>query len=795
MPKYFSFLLPALITALQFVACQNVTGQREYNVTFLVADSTTLEPLTGASIYIEKLDRGTVSNIEGKCQFKLGEGFYDFTITYIGYKDIKEKLNIKGDTFLVFHLTPINLFLSEIVVRASKVNTGSQGIQTGLTTIESKEIKALPALLGEKDPVRALQYIPGVQTVTDGDMGYYIRGGGPDQNLILYENTVVYNPLHVLGFFSVFNNDMVDKVKLIKSGIPAEYGNRLSSVIDIHSPDSIPLHYGVSGNIGLISSKTRICGPLTGQYSGFYLAMRMSYIDQFVKPFILKISDRIASLYQNASYGFYDINAKIITQLAPHDRISFSFYYGKDNFRMNDIFMNYGNKLYWGNQLGILNWNHIFTDSWYAVASFYYTGYNFSFNANQRNSYIDLFSRIDDIGVKSRFVKTNGMQRIRFGFEYARHQFRPNNIDATISNTKLKTSTNQKLFSHEGALFAALETDITPLLRIDAGIRLTAFAHTGPYDEYIQNAAGEISDTVHHPKSEWLKVYAFPEPRFSGRFIINENSSLKFSFLYNSQYLHMATASSVTVPADVWLPSSVSLKPQKGYQITFGYFRDIKHKIFSTYADVYLKEMYNQIELLNGLINNFSDNLFEQSIVFGKGRSFGIELFCKKNDGKLTGWIGYSLSRHIRKFDDIGEGKIYPAKYDRRHDLKLAVMYSINSKWSVSGLFVYASGNAFTLPDEKYLIDGNILTSWGAVNSFRMPAYHRLDISISRTLKKNDRFESELVFSVFNVYNRPNPFYIYYAVTGEIEHYNLSVKAEQICVFPILPSLSWTFKF
>ncbi len=795
MLKYLLFFLQAIVVSLPFIMSNDVAGQTEYNAIFIIADSATHEPLIGATIYLEELTKGSVSNGEGKCKFVLPKGIYHVTITYIGYQKAEEKLNLISDTIHVFYLKPTNLILNEIVISAGKYNMATQGIQPGLATIDSKEIKALPALLGEKDPVRALQYIPGVQTVSDGDMGYYIRGGGPDQNLILYDNAVVYNPSHVLGFFSVFNNDMVDKVRLIKSGIPAEYGNRLSSVIDIHGPDSIPQHYGASGNLGLISSKTRISGPLIRQYCRYYLAMRLSYIDQLMKPLILKISDNTAALYQKTSYSFYDINAKVFAQVTSNDRISFTFYYGKDIFRLNDISLSYGNKLYWGNRIGIINWNHIFSDSQYSITSIYYTGYNFVFNANQRNSYIGLFSGIDDIGVKSRFIKTNDIHRIRYGYEYIRHLFRPNNINATISDTKLKTSTNQKLYSHEGALFVAVESDVIPTFRIDAGIRITGFIHTGPFDQYIQNAAGEIDDTIHHKKNEWLKVYAFPEPRFSGRLIINQHSSLKLSFLYNTQYLHMATTSSVTIPADVWLPSSIYLKPQKGYQFTFGYFRDVRNKIFSTYVDLYFKEMFNQIELLNGLVNNFSDNLFEQSIVIGIGRSFGIELFCKKNEGKLTGWIGYSLSRHIRKFDDIDEGKIYPAKYDRRHDLKLAIIYQVNPKLSISGLFAYASGNAFTLPDEKYIIDGNILTSWGAVNSFRMPAYHRLDLSVTQQLKKTNRFESELVFSVFNVYNRPNPFYIYYAVNGDIEHYNLSVKAEQICVFPIMPSLSWTFKF
>jgi hypothetical protein len=788
---YFSFTLFLLVTA--FIS--SVVCQQPYKIELTLKDSLTSESLIGAALFIPELSEGSVSDGKGKSTFQLPAGKYTIKVSYLGYRQKEISIHVLKDTAFLFLLAPADLQLKEVVVQASRENTDAQGTQAGLSTLSSREIKALPALLGEKDPVRALQYIPGVQTVTDGDMGYYIRGGSPDQNLILFDNAVVYNPSHVLGFFSVFNNDVVDNVKLIKSGIPAEYGNRLSSVIDIQSPDSIPGQYGTNGNLGLISSKMKITGPLVSGHTAFYLAARVSYIDQLVKPLILGFSDNMASLYQNSTYSFYDINARIVSRITKNDRLSFSFYHGKDRFSMDDIYMNYGNKLNWGNRFGVLNWNHVSRRNWYGLTSLYYTDYHFTFDARQQQSSIGLFSGIEDIGLKTRMVKNISRHKIRFGFEYVRHVFRPNNIEASISDNPLKTSTNQKLFTHEGSLFIGTETDLTSSLRIDAGIRLTGFAQLGPFDQYIQNAVGEISDTIHYEKNEWIKGYAFAEPRLSGRLSLNEKSSLKFSFIYTCQYLHMATASSITIPADVWLPSSLYVEPQKGWQATLGYFRDFRQKSWSAYGDLYYKEQYNQIELLNGIVNDFSDNLFEQSMVFGKGRSFGLESLLKKNSGQLTGWIGYSLSRHIRLFDDINEGNIYPAKYDRRHDLKFAAVYTINPRWSVSGLFVLASGSAYTVPVDKYLLEGNIMSNHGAINSFRMPAYHRLDLSATRTLKSIGRFGSELVFSVFNVYNRPNPFYIYYFVSGDIAHYNLTVEARQICVFPILPSISWSFKF
>ncbi|MBN2275554.1 MAG: TonB-dependent receptor [Bacteroidales bacterium] len=775
--------------------CFFASAQTNYRVAVTLKDSLSGEALTGAAVYIAELAEGNISNAEGVSVFQLSPGQYTLQFSFLGYSSKDKKIKVDKDTAIVMYIQPSALQLKEVVVGASRSHHNVQHVQGGIATISGKEINALPALLGEKDPVRALQYIPGVQTVTDGDMGYYVRGGSPDQNLILFDNAMVYNPSHVLGFFSVFNNDVVDNVKLIKSGIPAEYGNRLSSVIDIHSADTIPERYAFKGSLGLISSKAGITGPLILPKTAFFLSARVSYIDKLIKPFLMNLSENMTGLYQNSAYSFYDVNAKLISQVTTRDKISFSFYQGKDNFSMKDRNMNYDNKLFWGNRFGILNWNHIFRDDWYVITSACFTTYNFTFDASQQHNTLGVISGIDDIGLKSKFVKTTNKQRIRFGFDYQKHIFKPNNITAIINENHLNTTANQKIYTHEGSLFLAVESDVNSRLRIDAGLRLTGFVHLGPFDQYIKNAFGEINDTIHHEKNSLIKDYYFPEPRLSCRYLLDDNSSLKFSFLLNNQYLHMATASSVTFPADIWLPSSIYLKPQKGFQSTLGYFRDFYNRSVSAYADLYYKESYNQIELLKGILNDFSDNLFEQSIVFGKGRSYGLELYLKKNTGVLTGWIGYALSRHTRKFDAIEGGKIYPANYDRRHDAKLALIYKINLKWSVSALFIYASGNALTIPDEKYLIDGNILSHYSSVNSFRMPAYHRLDVSATRSLKKKGRFESELVFSAFNVYNRPNPFYLYYAVSSDLEHYALTVEARQICVFPVLPSLTWSFKF
>jgi hypothetical protein len=336
---------------------------------------------------------------------------------------------------------------------------------------------------------------------------------------------------------------------------------------------------------------------------------------------------------------------------------------------------------------------------------------------------------------------------------------------------------------------------VSDKIRVSAGLRFTDYMQVGPYQKYIRNEIGDIYDTVRYGRNKTIKSYYQLEPRFSMRFLLHEVSSLKASYTVNHQNLHLASASSVTLPTDVWLPSTDRIRPEKGIQYSLGYFRNLQNNMYQSSIEFYYKEMRNQIELLYGIINDYTDNTFEESMVFGKGTSYGAELLLRKLRGKLTGWIGYTLSRTDRQFHEINEGKIYPAKYDRRHDVNVVATYELSKKWTFSGTFVFATGNAMTLPEYKYIIEGNVITGYGPTNAFRMPAYHRLDLSATYTAKKTDKYESSWNFSVFNVYNRANPFYIYFEITGNVYNYNLEITPRQISLFPILPSVSWSFKF
>lgn len=768
-------------------------SQQFYSIRGLVADSVTKNRLTGSSVIIN--EKGAITGQNGDFVIAVEKGNCKLTVSYVGYEIYKKYFSLQQDTVLNILLTPTTFKLNEAVVNYNR-NDNVNNVVPGMVELTGKEIKMLPAMMGEHDPLRALQYMPGVKTVTDGDMGIYVRGGGPDQNLILFDNAAIYNPTHVAGFFSVFNEDIIENVKFYKSGIPAKYGNKLSSVIDIQSPSSIPDSKSLRGSLGLISSKVMVSSPFLNYQGGIYLSFRKSYIDEIIKPVVNQFLNNTSSVYNNSGYSFYDINLKLLYNLGKRDKVELSVYQGRDDFYMKKLSVDYKNDFFWGNRAASLNWTHYLKNDAYFVNNLYYTNYNFQFAASQSTSDIEIYSGVEDFAYNLDFVKITGSGRKKkAGIAYQHHLFRPNNFAAAINNYDLIFSPNKSLYSHELSLYYTGEYSLTEDLFTESGIRLTGFAYTGPFDKYLKNAIGEISDTIHYSRNEWMGSYYFAEPHLTFRYRLNPVSSIKFSYQYNSQYVHLLSATAVTIPLDIWMPSYENLKPQKGWQLTLGYFRDLNDKHFIAHADAYYKKMYNQVELLRGIVNSYADNLFEESMVFGMGRSYGIEFFVQKTKGSLTGWMGYTLSRSEKKFDEIEEGMIYPAKYDRKHDIKVVSSYTLNKKWSVDGSFVFSSGNAMTLPIQKCLIEGNIINIYGETNSFRMPAYHRLDISFTYKARKTEKYESLWIFSVFNVYNRQNPFYIFFEVSGDLENYTLKTEAKQVSIFPILPSLSWNFKF
>ncbi|MBN2350061.1 MAG: TonB-dependent receptor [Bacteroidales bacterium] len=771
-------------------------GAQEYLLSGKVIDGESGEWLIGAAIQVTGTSKGAVTDENGTYILKLPRGIYNIQISYIGYERLGKEISLTADRIENFTLIPKVIESEEVIITTEKPEDHFRSTETGLIELKAKDIKALPTLMGEADALRILQLSPGVSSVTEGNAGFYVRGGGADQNLILIDNATVYSSSHVLGFFSVFNSDAIHGVRLTKSGMPAFYGGRLASVMDVEMLDGNPDSLETTIGIGLISSKIAFQGPILKNRITFSAAVRRSYLDEVVKPVISPFLKNQSSFFKDNKYHFYDINGKLAVRLSGRDRVTFTLYNGIDKYSLQQYRFDYENYIKWGNTLGVLNYNHIFNKDFAVNTSLSFTEYFFNFSAVQSNIQIGLSSLIRDVAFKIQFTKlgtNNGYTK--FGIDYQKHRFLPNNLDATANDLDLEFGSNRVLNAHETAIYYDRIIPVGGRLSTNIGLRYTNFLHVGPYQKMLTNNLGEIYDTLSYGSNKVIKPYNHIEPRISARYLLNDNSSLKASFTQNYQYIHLASASAVTLPTDVWLPSTEKIKPQQGEQYTLGYFVNSRDNIYQASVDMYYKTLKNQVELLYGIINNFKDNIFEESVIFGSGSSYGIEFYIRKTQGKMNGWIGYTLSKTTRKFDEINEGKIYPAKYDRRHDVNLVVSYVLNKKWTFSGTFIYASGNAMTLPEYKYLIDGNVITGYGPTNGFRMPDYHRLDLSATYSGKKAKRYESSWNFSVINLYNRANPYFIYFEISGDVYDYNLKITPHQVSLYPILPSVTWSIKF
>ncbi len=782
-------------TILFFILCiySAICSGQQYTYTGFIFDSVTHEPLAGASVIIEGMSEGTITGEQGEFILSTTMNPVFITIHFLGFREKKMSLNSEDKKYRIL-LIPGAIETEEVRITARDPRDNIENSSTGQITLTRKDLKMLPALMGETDVLRAVQLSPGVQAANEGNSGFYVRGGGVDQNMILLDNAPVYNPSHVLGFFSVFNADAVREVNLMKAGIPADYGGRLSSVLEVKSCDGNQEAYSVQGNIGLISGNMTVQGPLVKNKASWLVSGRRTYIDEVLKPLMKPVFEKGASFINNSKYHFYDINLKLWLKPYSNGLVTFTAYKGEDHYTLTKVQLNYNNKMNWGNTVYSLNWSHRFRDDVYYQQHISYSAYDFDFFAYQNEVTIRMLSAIDDYNVKGKLIKITRRGVLKTGFDYCRHRFRPNNLDVTASDIGLDFGSNRNLYSHELGMFYSHELDLGERLKINYGLRFSGFIHVGPYELYERDIQDVITDTNRYSAGKNVVDYYGVEPRLSVRYMLDENSAVKASVTRHYQYIHLASASNVTVPLDAWLPSTPVIKPQYGNQYSAGYYRNIAGNTYTSSVEFYYKTMHNQVELLYGLINNFADNTFDQSVTFGEGRAYGFEFYLRKVTGNLQGWLGYTLSKTEKNFDEINEGRIYPAKYDRTHDINLLISFAVNEKLTLSATFIYATGNAYTLPVSKYLISSNLVTMYGETNAFRMPDYHRMDMSLTYIAKKTKTFESVFNLSVFNVYSRANPFYIYFKVEGDPQS-SLTVEPVQISLFPIIPSISWRFTF
>ena len=789
-----------------FITCFTTFSQEKATFSGYVKDGTNGETIIGSQIYFPSINKGTVTNTYGFFSISLPKGSYAYEITSLGFATTKDSVVLNEDVSLEINLQLSKHTTKEVVVKALGSDHNTESTEMGTIRLDIEQMKTLPAFLGEVDVISTLKLMPGVSSVNQGSQGFYVRGGGPDQNLVLMDGAPVYNASHLFGFFSVFNADAIKSVTLIKGGIPAEYGGRLASVLDISMKEGNNKRFGVSGGIGLLSSRLTVEGPLKKNKGSFIISGRRTYIDLFMKALVPKTSN-----FYGSSYLFYDLNAKLNYQITKRDKLFLSGYFGKDKFGFNNQKDGFKVKMPWGNATGVIRWTHVFGSKLFMNLTGIFTDYNFQFISDQDGFNFKMFSGVRDVGGKLNFTY-NPVPRheIKFGTEYTYHTFTPTSVSAKSEDVDFNTGDIQRISSHEGAVYFQDEFSITEWWKINAGLRYSWYEQTGPFTRFIKTVGSVQDSTIKYPRGKPIQFYNGLEPRANMRFLFKDKSSLKLGYNYVNQYVQLASLSAVSLPTDVWFPSTSIAKPQKGWQASIGYFRNFFKGMLETSVEVYYKGMKNLVMYKQGALpqQTINDNPDNQ-LVFGRGRSYGIEFFIKKSLGKFTGWIGYTLAKTERLFPDIQKG-YFPAKYDRRHDLSVVATYKLNDRWTFGAVFVYATGNTLTLPISWYLNGQNIVYEYGSRNSTRMAPYHRLDISATwydkPTKMKRDkltgeyremdkRFRSNITISIFNVYNRHNPFFIYVDNDGTPSKGNFKISIKQVSLFPIIPSVTWNFKF
>ncbi len=762
-------------------------AQKQVTLSGHIKAAETGESLQAATIYIKGADQGAQTNNYGFYSISVPSGSYTVVFSYIGYTSVEKTIDFKENRTVNIEMQS-STTLKTVEITAKRKDENVKNAEMGTITLSIERIKSLPVLFGEVDVLKTLQLLPGVQSAGEGSSGFYVRGGGPDQNLVLLDDATIYNSGHLFGFFSIFNSDAIKDVTLIKGGAPANYGGRLSSVVDISMKEGNMKEFHAEGGIGLIASRLTLEGPIKKDKSSFILSARRTYIDALVRPFAPKL--------KNTGYYFYDLNLKANYILSDKDRIYLSGYMGVDKFFFQNERGTFKADIPWGNNTASVRWNHQLNSQIFCNTTLVYNDYNFSSNLSQNTFGIKIASGIKDYNAKTDFdYYTSYNNHIKAGVAYTYHTFIPNQVSGQIDTIKINPNNAFIKHAHDAGAYILDDFDPLKWLKINIGIRYSWFGQVGPYTAYNYNENQVVTDSTHYGNGKLVKSYGGWEPRFNMRFQLNESSSLKTSVSKTYQYVHMVTNNGTTLPTDVWVPSTYLVKPEMAWQYSAGYFKNLLDNKLETSVEVYYKEMKNQVQYKEGYMpNTLSDP--ELSYVFGTGTAYGAEFFINKTQGKFTGWIGYTLSWTWQNFPLLNNGDPFPAKYDRRHDLSVVASYKMSNKWTFSSVFVYGSGNAITLPTAYYFIDGNIQEYFSKVNAYRLPAYHRLDVSAVYTPQhtKPRKWQGSWAFSIYNVYNRQNPYFLYVDNTGTVTK-GIKITVYEVYILPIVPSITYNFRF
>lgn len=756
-------------------------SQERFSISGNITDADNGEGLIGATVLVKELNTGGVTNEYGFYSLTLSKGEYTLAISYVGYETLTTSVSLDRNLRINHELNPQSSNLEEVVVTSERPDENVRSTSIGVNRLDVREIEVVPVVFGERDVIKTIQLLPGI-TSSEGGGGFFVRGGSADQNLILLDEAPVYNASHLLGFFSVFNSDAIKDLSIYKGHIPAEYGGRASSVLDIRMKDGNSKKFNASGGIGLISSRLAVEAPLVKDKGSFIVSGRRTYADVFLK---LSNNEDLS----NSILYFYDLNAKANYQLDPNNRIYLSGYFGRDKFGFSDVF-----GFDWGNTTATLRWNHIFNDRLFLNSTLLFSDYNYLVDIGGdegENNGFRITSAIRDFSIKEDFdYYINTSNTLKFGANLIRHEFMPGAI-TTDMFSDVNASKLQEKYAWEGALYVSHDTEFSGRLSANYGLRYSYFAQVGPGDIFTYDENGGIIDINSYGSGDIVQTYGGLEPRLGVTYVLNDESSVKSSFGRNRQYLHLLSNSTSGTPIDLWIPSSNNVKPQFVDQYAAGYYRNFKDNTYESSVELYYKDMNNQVDYKTGAELIYNENV-ESQLLFGKGWSYGAEFFLKKNTGDLTGWVSYTWSKTERKFDGVDQGQVYPANQDRRHDLSVVGMYQLSRKWTLSASFVYYTGNAVTFPIGKYQVDGKVINLYDKRNANRYPDYHRLDLGATLQLREKENFSSDINFSIYNAYARKNAYSINFR---EVAEDPTRTEAVKLSLFNILPSVTYNFKF
>jgi len=754
------------------VFCQN------YDITGKITDSKTKELLIGVTISLKNNPvQGTITNERGEFKLSLAAGEYVLKFDYLGYEEKEISVLLHENLVRDVSLVQQSIQMDEVVVTVNRSDANVSDVQTGVEHIQLQQINKLPVLLGERDIIKSLQLMPGVKSAGESSSGFFVRGGTADQNLIMLDNVSVYNASHLMGFFSTFNSDVLRDASLYKGAIPAQYGERLSAILDVQQRNGDINKLKVSGGIGLISSKLSLEGPIKKGKSSFLIGGRRTYADAIARLSGVEEAN-------NAYLYFYDLNMKLYFSLSDKDQLSVSGYLGRDKMELKDLA-----ETDWGNIFTSLKWIHVKNDKLSFHSSLFYNRYSYNMKMDMGMEMVGT-SHLNDYGLKEEInYKLNESNLLRFGLQSTFHDIAPGDYD--ISSETSATVNLYHRYSLENGLYASNQWKVTDRLEVIYGARLSVFSAMGKGEYYELDEEKNVIDSIWYGAGKFVKTYVNLEPRLSAVYKLNNESSVKASYARTTQNMHLLTYVAQGSPYDRWTSSSNNVKPQLADQYSIGYFRNFLSDLYEFSAEAYYKDMRNQIDFKdNADIQGY--NVIETELLYGKGRAYGIEFMLKKRTGRLNGWISYTLAKSEKKINGINNNQWYDSYQDRTHDISVVGVYELNPKWTLSATWVYYTGNALTYPSGKYQIDGKDVMYYAERNGYRAPAYHRLDLGATCLLKKTSKYESELALGLYNAYGRRNAYMIQFKTNIDDPS---KTSAYRYALFTYIPSISWNFKF